>query len=83
MEMQDQIAAQAPNNVGKGKVIATPMLIVLATWNAARATMTVWDTTVILPLDFRLTTTAAMIQQLLQVDIMFFFVILHFRERWC
>jgi hypothetical protein len=31
MEVQDQIAAQAPTNVGKGKVIATPMLIVLAT----------------------------------------------------
>ena len=31
MEVEYQIAAQAPTNVGKGKVIATPMLIVLAT----------------------------------------------------
>ena len=60
MEVEDHLAAQAPTNVGKGKEIATLMLTVLATWNAARAT--VWMTTAILPLDFRLTMTAAMTQ---------------------
>ena len=58
MEVEDQLAAPAPSNVGLEKEIATVMPTVLATWNAARAT--VWMTTVTLPLDFRLTTTAAM-----------------------
>ena len=58
MEVEGQLVAQATANVGKGKEIATQMLTVLAIWNAVRAM--VWMTTVILHLDFRLTTTAAM-----------------------
>ena len=61
MEVEDQVAAPAPSNVGKGREIATPMLTVLATWNAARAM--VWMTTVILPLDFRLLMTVALTLQ--------------------
>ena len=57
MEVEDQLAAQAHANVGKGKEIATQMLTVLAIWNAVRAM--VWMTTAKLSLDFRLTTTAA------------------------
>ena len=60
MEVEGQLAAPAPTNVGKEKEIVTQMLTVLAVWNAARAT--VWMTTVILLLDFLLTMTAAMIQ---------------------
>ena len=58
MEVEDLIAAQAHAPVGQGREIATQMRTVLAICNAARAT--VWMTTAILPLDFRLTTTAAM-----------------------
>ena len=58
MEVGDQNAAQAPINVGKGKEIVTPMSTVLAIWNVAR--VMAWMTTVIIPLDFPLTTTAAM-----------------------
>ena len=60
MEKEDQIAAQAPRNVGKGKEIATQMLIVLAIWDAARAM--IWMTIVTLPLDFPQVMTAAMTQ---------------------
>ena len=56
MEVEDQIAAQAPTNVGKGKEIATVMLTVLATWNAVM-------TIAILPLDLVLSLTAAMFLQ--------------------
>ena len=66
MEVEDQNAAQARINVGKGKEIVTPMSTVLAIWNAASwyttARAMVWMATVILPLDFTLTTTAAMTQ---------------------
>ena len=67
MEVEDQLAAQAPTNVDKEKEIATQMLTVLAVWNAARAT--VWMTTAILPLDFQLTMTAAMTQTTSMVSI--------------
>ena len=60
MEVEDQNAAQAPISVGKGTEIVTPMSTVLAIWNVAR--VMVWMTTVTLPLDFPLTTTAAMTQ---------------------
>ena len=39
MEVEDQLAAQAPTNAVKEKEIATQMLTVLAIWNVARATV--------------------------------------------
>ena len=59
MEVEDLIAAQAHAPVGQGREIATQMRTVLAICNAARPT--VWMTTAILPLDFLVTTTAAMV----------------------
>ena len=53
MEVEDHLAAQAPSNVGKGKEIATRIQIVLATLNVVL-------TIALLPLNFHLTTTAAM-----------------------
>ena len=58
MEVEEQVAAQAHTNVGQEREIVTVMPTVLAIWYAVR-------TTVMLHLDFRLTTTAAVISKYL------------------
>ena len=60
MEVEEEIAAQAHANVGKGKEIVTQMLTVPAIWNAVKAMVSM--TTAKLSLDFRPTMTAAMNQ---------------------